>query len=130
MSDMMFREPNQIKWLGTRPGHNGTQLLHSDSYAALGWQIHYTVPAGERAFITHLYACANTNVTSVIALAVYDGGGLFDQWLASQQCMINWVWNPINLNYWPPLELAAGESIRYAQSANCQIVVVAKGWVE
>lgn len=46
MALMKFREPNQVKWIGVRPGHNGTQTA---KYAVAVNQttILHTVTAGK-----------------------------------------------------------------------------------
>jgi len=46
MAYMGFREPNQVKWVGSRPAHNGEQVF-TQIYAESETAIVYTVPAGK-----------------------------------------------------------------------------------
>ena len=39
----VFREPNQVKWIGVRPGHKGEEIIKNIDLAASA--IVYTVPA-------------------------------------------------------------------------------------
>ena len=51
MALMKFREPNQVRWQGVRPGHNGTQVL-AFAFADNETTDIYTVPAGKTFFLT------------------------------------------------------------------------------
>ena len=44
MAVTVHREPNQVKWIGVRPGHNGEQILEHGT-ANNATVIIYTVPA-------------------------------------------------------------------------------------
>ena len=130
MSDMHFREPNQVKWQGSRPGHNGTQILVGLEIAALNWSIVYTVPAGQKLFLTQAFLGVGGNATSAVYLGVYDDTPVLIHRLAGGWRQINQTWPGFHLNYWPPLELLAGYSIRYSQSVNTSIIVAIHGWTE
>jgi len=54
MSAMAFREPNQVKWVGIRPAHNGEQVAKSNA-ATNGTTIIHTVTATKT-----LYLCTST----------------------------------------------------------------------
>ena len=45
----VYREPNQVKWVGVRPGHNGEQILIDIDTAVS--VIVYTVPADKLLFL-------------------------------------------------------------------------------
>ena len=70
MSDMHFREPNQVKWQGSRPGHNGTQVIikiNTDAAAEL-----YEVTAGKTFFLTAFSLGVVRNVNGFQILAIRD----------------------------------------------------------
>jgi len=50
MAAMAFREPNQVKWMGIRPGHNGTQVVALNT-ATNAEVLLYTVTAGKTLFL-------------------------------------------------------------------------------
>lgn len=51
MSEMSFREPNQVLWRGVRPAHLGTQILkYADANAAT--VVVHTVSAGKVFYLT------------------------------------------------------------------------------
>jgi len=52
MAAMAFREPNQVKWMGIRPGRNGTQIANSSS-ANNSTTVMWTVSAGKTGFLTY-----------------------------------------------------------------------------
>ena len=130
MSDMMFREPNQIKWLGTRPGHNGTQVLE-DNTVNNGTVVLYTVAAGEI-----FYWCGwNINVrapayASNTYLEVYDDVPALWKEIQRGGTGANQV-NLLSKSYWPPLEIPAGYSVRIRSTiAGHAINASIHGWVE
>ena len=60
----VHREPNQVKWIGVRPGHNGEQVLVPIDLGASA--IVYTVPADKLLllFDWHLGIVRNVDVTA------------------------------------------------------------------
>jgi len=60
MALMKFREANQVKWVGVRPGHNGTFVSAQGMCDAVAWVTFYTVPANKWLFITHSFLTARS----------------------------------------------------------------------
>jgi len=50
MALMKFREPNQVKWVGVRPGHNGTQIIRSQGADNATVEL-YLVPVGQTFYL-------------------------------------------------------------------------------
>ena len=130
MSDMHFREPNQVKWMGTRPGHNGVQVLASGP-ATDATVIIYTVPAGQR-----FYLCGwqminwGTVYGDGAFLYIYTAVPAIHRELARG---INAVQIPLvicrDLVY--PIEIAANYSVRlFSNAATCIANVDINGWTE
>ena len=130
MSDMHFREPNQVKWLGSRPGHNGTQVLAGVQTAVVGWTILYTVLAGETFFLTFASLGNFNNLSASLSMAIYDDGGVIDQYLGGYFTVAGQVGGGFVANFWPPIELAAAFSVRAHQLANCGMIAAVHGWAE
>ena len=130
MSDMHFREPNQVKWMGTRPGHNGEQVIENNT-ANNATAIVYTVPAGKTLFLT----------TAVLAgfgtaASINNFGSIYDstpaQWREIGRL-------PVFANggtayaasFNPPLEVPTGYTVRITSGvASCWAYLTIHGWVE
>ena len=125
MALMKFREPNQVKWQGSRPGHNGTQIL-AERYAVNAKLPIYTVLAGQT-----FYLCTTGMACSVFAaglgiVGVETGGGvtvvnlLYDNYVAGSNLFTK------NVTFWPPLEVPALHDVFVFSSA---LVLEMYGWV-
>ena len=130
MSDMMFREPNQVKWMGSRPGHNGTQVLLSDTVAAVVPTGFYTVPAGKTLFITSAFLNITNPVAVSYYLAIFNAVPALDQYLINTYYTAGQQIVPVQANYWPPIEVEAGYHLYYRQGVNALLTYTIHGWVE
>ena len=130
MALMKFREPNQVKWQGVRPGHNGTQVL-ADGQCDNSTIILYTVPAGKV-----FYWCG----WNMIA---YGPAAAGDSYLYIYTA-VPAIWRRIqrffyaitdsralSKSYWPPLEIPEGYSIRLVSTVVGHALQGSiHGWVE
>ena len=106
----VHREPNMVKWVGIRPGHNGEQVIEFASGANVQTTV-YLVPA------TKLFLWYGWRLT--IRGAAISTGQL-EIWSAvpALKHTIIHIYTQANVAYSagdrfdPPLELSAGESIR------------------
>ena len=130
MSDMMFREPNQVKWQGSRPGHNGTQILEGLETAVVGVTILYTVPAAKTGFITFLSLTKSLSAAAHIYLDLYDDTPAQWRRIFAETSAVGHTGAGKCANFWPPIELPAGYSVRIDQSANVLICGAVHGWYE
>jgi len=71
MALMKFREPNQVKWRGVKPAHNGTQVLVAGDANNVE-NIFYTVPAGKIYYLHGFSLQCTPNITAGSYLAVYN----------------------------------------------------------
>jgi len=130
MALMEFREPNRVKWVGTRPGHDGTQVLeYGDAAGAI--VIVYTVPAGKT-----LYLCDATMMYATLAAG--------DGWAEISTAVpvtVTYLFRDILIagiavftkqaTYWPPIEIPSGYLIRVRSSAaGLTARLMVHGWVE
>ena len=130
MSDMMFREPNQVKWMGSRPGHNGTQVLVDGTFLLLVPTVFYTVPVGQTLHITNMLLSRGQFVATFAYIAIYDDVPALSSIIFPVLWAIAPQGNPIINSYWPPIEVPAGYHLYISQTVNCQLVYVVHGWVE
>ena len=72
MALMTFREPNQVKWVGSRPGHNGTQIF-GYALATNAVATCYFAPAGKAGYIYGLDLAASSGANPGLAsLQIWD----------------------------------------------------------
>jgi len=130
MALMHFREENQVKWVGTRPGHNGTQIVsRAGSVGALVPV--YTVLAGDTFYLT--FACLSFNAVGAVAahLSIYNAVPALTMELA-RHVSPGALNNPaVSQNYWPPIELPAGWSVQiFSNAPGVTAIGTVHGWVE
>jgi len=130
MALMKFREPNQVKWQGVRPGHNGTQVI-AENYAINARLPIYTVLAGETFYLCSLGMACATFAAGTGTAGVETGGGvvlahlLYDNYVAGSNLFTK------NVSFWPPLEVPALYDVFvYSSALVLQMYGWAFGWVE
>ena len=129
MSDMYFREPNQVKWMGSRPGHNGTQVLEHAS-ATNATVIVYTVPGAHTLFLTHTILDIYSTGISTAYLSIYNAVPALVIHIHLSRVQTNRELS-LNNSYWPPIEIPAAYSVRVQSSAATNIAeATIHGWVE
>ena len=130
MALMTFREPNQARWQGVRPGHRGTQVTKSGE-ASNATVVVYTVTAGKVFYLTHYTASAFLSVngdcvffvTNAIDVVKYDLTKLTFRPLYGSPV--------VSGSFNPPLEIAAGWKIKVLSAAvNCYAHLFINGWEE
>ena len=130
MSAMNFREPNQVKWVGVRPAHNGEQLAINNN--AQGTTITmYTVPTDQVAFVDLMVVTLDCNAANHISgVYVEDSGGtIIYRIIGTYVRDISTRVYPIS--FYPPLELPSGYQIIISSDSSDLITrVFIHGWVE
>lgn len=127
---MGFRESNQVKWIGTRPAHRGTQVVGSGN-AHNSTVILYTVPAGKTFFLCAADICVYLGVAgSEGHLYVRDDGDVL-QYRIFKLYSPNLTSEANSLSFMPPLEIPAGWDICVLSSAvGIYVNAFIHGWVE
>ena len=127
---MLYREPNMVKWVGVRPGHNGTQIA---KYAAVvnATAIVHTVTAGKTLFL-----CTATLGMSVASagsgiLFIRDGADVLTMLLAALQWSAGGGLHSGPFTAYPPIEIPSGYDI-VVESTAAVLTVVGSifGWEE
>ncbi len=106
MALMKHREPNMVKWQGSRPAHNGEQV-HKEANAENESLIIHTVTAGKTFYL--VYACLSYNGIATGKAAIYtttNTGALIAN-LCSEYCTAAISGKPTVMTFWPPLELSS-----------------------
>ena len=111
----VHREPNQVKWIGVRPGHNGEQVFGYASCLNVLTEV-YAVPV-DKLLLLYDYAI---NLFGTVA-----GGGSLAVWTAVPALAYN-LWDGtsgvsiglnVNHRFDPPAEIPAGYTIEAITSA-------------
>jgi hypothetical protein len=74
MALMKWREPNQAKWIGFRPAHNGTPIIITGNYVS-GANLLYTVSPNKTLHICHSWGMARANTTNELEMYVKTAAG-------------------------------------------------------
>ena len=130
MSAMAFREPNQVKWVGIRPGHNGSQVFKYAS-ATNGVTIVHTVTAGKTLYLVTASIMSLSNQASNGFIGVRNGADVDQGYLCH---VIGAALGGYPSPLWysmPPLELPAGWDV-YVQSGAAGFTAIGTifGWEE
>ena len=130
MSAMSYREPNQVKWVGIRPGHNGTQVAIGQ-VAVNATNIIYTVTAGKTFYLSH----AQLNFYAVLAaitflLYVRDGADVGQYNIISlASAGAGHLASPCV--FYPPIEIPAGwDIVVSSNSLSGNAYAFIHGWEE
>ena len=106
----VHREPNQVKWIGVRPGHNGEQVLVAIDTAVN--VVVYTVAADTLLFLYDWHYGGNRNLAFGSILQIFDDG---DNVNATIGYITSDASNPgtnMAQNLWVPIELVEGWYIK------------------
>ena len=69
MALMLRREPNRVKWVGVRPGHNGEQILKSNAVNNATGIVH-TVTASKTFYMTGFQLAYEFTAVGVATFAI------------------------------------------------------------
>jgi len=130
MALMKFREPNQVKWVGVRPGHNGTQIIRSQGADNATVEL-YLVPVGQTFYLCSASLGYRLVVDGYVKLFINDL--VPAQWFLCFEDVLLAL-SPaqtVTDSYWPPIEVPAGYTF-YIQSAGAGLQAWGQihGWVE
>jgi len=130
MAMMKFREKNDVRWVGTRPGHNGLQLIGNG--AAIDDTVDVMqVDAGYVGYITEITISVDNRADGSVWVYWTDEANAIQKILFYTRTLAT---SPIiycPIKYWPPLEIGDNHKIRCkSDQALLTIYAVAKGWEE
>lgn len=130
MAFMSFREPNQVKWVGVRPAHNGEQY-NLYSQANNNTVILHTVSAGKTFFLTACSLRGNYVVSGWGALSVFDDVAALKYRILGVTNYVNTTPQSVSLSLFYPIEIPGNWSIRVRSSAASYTVdAFISGWEE
>ena len=130
MALMKFREPNQVRWQGVRPAHNGTQVWEHKDADNVTIPI-YTVPAGQVLYLCHASLSFLAIAAGGYALFVRDlldayyHGFIEGVQIAATDGLF------VSDAYCPPIEVPAGfDIVVWSGAAGLNVRGTIHGWVE
>jgi len=130
MALMKFRESNQVKWVGVRPGHNGTQVTKWGS-ADNETVILYTVTAGKILYLVHYTVFISSDVADRWGFMGVRNDADVEQYRFSTGVFkqVGSIGFGVGLKY--PIEIPAGWDIfLVSNSADSHINGFIHGWEE
>ena len=130
MAAMAFREPNQVRWVGTRPGHNGTQVIAGGT-ATNTVTILWTVTAGKTLHITYFsLAMRSGAVTAECSISVRNGADVYQYSIVNIGTVAS-DHGELAAALSVPIEVPAGYDVYVASdSANLKAYGTIHGWEE
>jgi len=130
MALMKFRESNQVKWVGVRPGHNGTQIIKY-GLANNSTVVLHTVSAGKTLYLYSFNIDVYTTTASFGGqLRVRDTTPAIVNILADLNAGAN-MSQAIAQDLYYPIEIPAGYTIEIVSDVEAVIVVACIfGWEE
>ena len=119
-----FREPNMVKWIGVRPGHEGTQVIEYNK-AQGNTQILYTVPADKLFMLFGVVYNVYCTAASAGRLAIFNAVPAITKILFEHNAFAN-ISSLATKSYEIPIELPETYSLRIVSDAatyvlNCTI---------
>jgi hypothetical protein len=113
---MAFREPNEVRWVGVRPAHKGTQVLINGSSVNQVTTI-YTVSAGKTLYINSYMLGVSSVATGYVYLWVATPAGELFTRLAIIWCQASTTVPCAIACLHYPIEVPAGYLIRLSSTA-------------
>ena len=101
----VHREPNQVKWVGVRPGHNGEQVLIDIDFNAN--QLLYTVAADKLLFIFSWQVTLAANAAGIATLELRTAVPAVYYHLAYLRGALADIGPSVSNSLWVPIEVPA-----------------------
>lgn len=130
MALMLHRETNQVKWIGTRPGHNGEQVVKSNN-AINATSIVHTVTAGKTFYLCLATFCL-VDAVGAGMLFVRNGADVAQYTIIRSdiETLVGST-SPLLIPFNPPIEIPASWDICVeATGVGCNANGFVFGWEE
>ena len=101
----VHREPNQVKWVGVRPGHNGEQVL-KEFYAAATAEF-YEVPADKLLLLFDWHLGVSGTAAGDSFIEIRDDGNVHYMYLALCSGKATDAGHNTSQALWVPIEIPA-----------------------
>jgi len=130
MALMKFRQSNQVRWVGTRPAHDGTQVLTYGT-AVNAVDTFYTVPPGQVFYLTHVMWGYTSIAVGLTNLAIQDAVPAVISYCFYEVILATSEGKSGGVSYWPPIEMIEGWRLRLqSNAAGLTVRAAIHGWVE
>jgi hypothetical protein len=116
MSAMAFREPNEVRWVGVRPAHKGTQIKGSG--AASGNTVDVLqISSGKKGFITTIFFSVDRDTADARG-SVYHTNSANTVLHTFISRVVRGVYSDmVVMHFNPPYELGSSDKIRVTSEA-------------
>jgi len=130
MALMKFREPNQVRWQGVRPAHDGERFGAFVSLNGVGWNAVLPVHATMTRYVTYFYMGMPHNLVQRASLAVRnDVAAVIQQFGDWESVVANpGIW--VCQSFWPPVEVPPNWTIDMNLSVAAWTRCGVLGWRE
>jgi len=130
MALMTFREPNEVRWVGTRPGHRGTQIRKSETANNTAVILH-TVSDGFKFYLCDVSIGFNDTILGVAVILVRNIADVTVFQLLTMRTEAGKLMPAVAAQYWPPIEIPEKWDICVASySVGLSTVGFCHGWEE
>ena len=115
MALMTYREPNQVRWVGIRPGHRGTQII-GDVLIENNTADILQITAGKKGYITLITLSIMHAAAGYVYLYWTDSLNAILGTLFTNRSAINTKTTDLCINFSPPFEIGDNHKIRLRSS--------------
>jgi len=105
MALMTFREPNQVRWVGVRPAHRGTQIIKSQQDIGTAGVILHTVSDDVCFYLTQWSFSWYTAALGNARFLVRNAADVIQYYISYGAVHANYN-GRVTGNFWPPLEIS------------------------
>ena len=112
-----FREPNQVKWIGVRPGHNGVQVFE-EAYTNANLEF-YAVPADKLFLLFDWHLGVTGSAAGDAFLSIRDGVDAHYRYLALASGQAANPGGNTSQALWLPIEIATGFDFYVTTAVTC-----------
>lgn len=127
---MTFKETNQVKWVGFRPGHNGSQIM-IQAFTANSTNTVYTVPDNKKFFLTHIDITYTSTASGAMYIYILDDNNNPIYVPFFMYTIDGNSWGTEGKSYWPPIELPEDYYIKqFSNNAGVKFYASYHGWLE
>jgi len=130
MALMRYREKDRTKWVGTRPGHYGEQVLLYNSTNNNTLTI-YTVPGGKRFSLVSYFCSVRGVALGRVYCQICNSVGAGKQLLYQAESVAGTIIQPLACSFTYPVEMLPTETVKITSLvANLFIYCGIHGWIE
>ena len=130
MALMKFREPNQVRWIGSRPAHNGTQVSEYRATNVAGITNLLPAQATQTQYITYFFISTEANGSNNVLMELRTPVPAIVWVLGVGRGLLAYKGEFASGSFWPPLEVLPTYTIDLELSGAVWCAAGVLGWIE